>query len=55
MIELSVTGGRRSISKAETVGIVEASYSNGFSITETARINKVRLNTSIRWRQQYYF
>ncbi len=48
MIELSVIRASHSISKAEIVRMVEASYSNGLSTVEVTRIDKVRLNSLMR-------
>lgn len=44
MTELSTVRAKRYISKAEKIRMVESLYSNGLSIAETARINKVGLS-----------
>ena len=53
MRELTITRGKRYISKAEKVRIVEESYSSDASTVEIARVNKVGLSSLIRWRKQY--
>lgn len=53
MTELSITRGRRYISKAEKVRIVEELYSGDLGIAEVARINKVGVSSLMRWKKQY--
>ena len=53
MRELTITRGKRYISKAEKVRIVEESYSSDASTVEIVRVNKVGLSSLIRWRKQY--
>lgn len=53
MNELSINRGRRYISKAEKVRIVEETYASQRSIAEIARVNQVGMSSIIRWRKQY--
>lgn len=53
MSELSITRGRRYISKAEKVRIVEETYAGQHSIAEIARVNQVGMSSIVRWRKQY--